>query len=122
VAVYDDNPHHGQDTAVLFSRAYVFAASGGRRPGVAFLILALNAIFTEGYREAFPTLPVLFWRVSLAALSSREPGERRAEQGEPGGEPRVSGCPTGVTPHPATPPGSLESTDATLLPEYFWPL
>jgi hypothetical protein len=29
-------------------------------------------------------LPVLFWRVSLAALSSREPGERLGEQGEPG--------------------------------------
>jgi hypothetical protein len=31
---------------------------------------------TVGDRETWASLPVLFWRVSLAALSSREPGER----------------------------------------------
>jgi hypothetical protein len=36
------NPHHGQNAAVLLSRTYVFAAFGGRWPGVAFLFLALN--------------------------------------------------------------------------------
>ncbi len=32
------NPHYGQNAAVLLSRTYVFAAFGGRWPGVAFFI------------------------------------------------------------------------------------
>jgi hypothetical protein len=36
------NSPHGQIAAVLLSRTYVFAAFGGRGPGVAFLILALS--------------------------------------------------------------------------------
>jgi hypothetical protein len=51
-----------------------------------------------GDRETWASLPVLFWRVSLAALSSREPGERLGD------------------PSPGTPPASLKSADATLLP------
>jgi hypothetical protein len=31
------NPHYGQDTAILLSRAYVFVAFGGHWPGVKFL-------------------------------------------------------------------------------------
>src|SRR5256885_8591782 len=38
---------------------------------------------TVGDRETWASLPVPFWRVSLAALSSREPGERLGDQGEP---------------------------------------
>jgi hypothetical protein len=38
----DDNPYHGQDAALLFSRAYVFATFGGRWPVVAFLFSALS--------------------------------------------------------------------------------
>ena len=42
------SPHHGQNAAVLLSRMYVFAAFGGRWPGVAFLILALSGNLTLG--------------------------------------------------------------------------
>jgi hypothetical protein len=40
------NSHYGQIAAVLLSRTYVFAAFGGRWPGVAFLNLALNRNLT----------------------------------------------------------------------------
>ena len=36
------NSHHRQNAAVLLSRTYVFTAFGGRRSGVAFLILTLS--------------------------------------------------------------------------------
>jgi hypothetical protein len=39
----------------------------------------------QNSREVQSTLPFLFWRVSLAALTSREPGELRVSLGDPWG-------------------------------------
>jgi hypothetical protein len=41
-------PHHRQNAAVLLSRTYVFAAFGGRWPGVVFLISALSGKLALG--------------------------------------------------------------------------
>src|SRR6266516_3064523 len=41
------NPHYGQNAAVLLSRTYVFAAFGGRWPGVAFLIWHTKSGLTD---------------------------------------------------------------------------
>jgi hypothetical protein len=69
-------------------------------------------LLTVGDRETWAPLPVLFWRVSLAALSSREPGERLGEQGEPGG----------VIPRLRHPPLRLRAqTQRCCLAGYFWP-
>ena len=57
-----------------------------------------------GNKETFHALPVLFWRVSLAALSSRKLGERPGEQGEPGVRPGKLPIPTGIS-SPETIPG-----------------
>ena len=51
------NPHHGQDAAALLSYTYVFAAFGGHRPGVAFLILALNGKLGGFSPRALRTAP-----------------------------------------------------------------
>jgi hypothetical protein len=43
----------------------------------------LGAFLFGGGSKTWASLPVLFWQLSLAALSSRELGERLGEQGEP---------------------------------------
>ena len=43
----------------------------------------VNTRFRGEASKAWAPLPVPFWRVSLATLSSREPSARPGEQGEP---------------------------------------
>jgi hypothetical protein len=72
------NPQRGQNAAVLLGRTYIFAAFGGRWPGVAYLILALSGTlalwvpFAPGCRGPVGTFHLLVQKL----LGSQPPHPR----------------------------------------------
>ena len=76
------SPHHGQDAAILLSRAYEFATFAGRWPGVAFHFLALKCQTWRVVPRARRTSVI--WdssldssdRVRLRIIAQAGPGEK----------------------------------------------